>query len=230
MYRRNQNSPFRESNVTWSHKEQICRRQGTLFITSPRELQVLYNITFGKTLLESNVVLWVLGQRVYKWIPYIYKKNQYRLRINPIIPLIFRLVTVDPQVILKTKEGGAATSHNTCALMPRQEREGTVGTLLQGQSLPNHPCLSRHRATWLSGEMRVMEHYLLPPCKENSIQLPLALTSPESARLGSGGRFTAAERAVGSERLCAQALWDFLQDEKRLQLKQSEVICRPRIW
>lgn len=41
-----------------------------------------------------------------------------------LIPLIFQLVTVDPQVILKTKEGGAATSHNTCALMPRQEREG----------------------------------------------------------------------------------------------------------
>lgn len=47
MYRRNQNSPFGKSNnFKWSCKKKQNNLQttGTLFITFPRELQVLYNI------------------------------------------------------------------------------------------------------------------------------------------------------------------------------------------
>lgn len=36
------------------------------FITFPQDLKVLYDITYRKTLFESNIVLWVLDQKAYK--------------------------------------------------------------------------------------------------------------------------------------------------------------------
>ena len=47
-------------------RNEFADNRESSFITYPQEIKVLCNITYRKTLLESNIVLWVLDQNVYK--------------------------------------------------------------------------------------------------------------------------------------------------------------------